>query len=110
MIGQDRAKKVLSVAVYNHYKRIYTNIPTASNTSNSGVQQKANELMIADSSRMLQSTLGNKGMQHGEPSFTLYIMQILLIHIACKSAQFLLAKHDFITLGIGVDSPTDDPM
>ncbi len=23
MVGQDRAKKVLSVAVYNHYKRIY---------------------------------------------------------------------------------------
>ena len=27
VIGQDRAKKVLSVAVYNHYKRIYHNIP-----------------------------------------------------------------------------------
>jgi ATP-dependent Clp protease ATP-binding subunit ClpX len=25
VIGQDRAKKVLSVAVYNHYKRIFTN-------------------------------------------------------------------------------------
>ena len=25
MIGQDHAKKVLSVAVYNHYKRIYHN-------------------------------------------------------------------------------------
>jgi len=23
VIGQDRAKKVLSVAVYNHYKRIF---------------------------------------------------------------------------------------
>lgn len=28
VIGQDLAKKVLSVAVYNHYKRIYHNIPT----------------------------------------------------------------------------------
>lgn len=27
VVGQDRAKKVLSVAVYNHYKRIYHNIP-----------------------------------------------------------------------------------
>lgn len=27
VIGQDKAKKVLSVAVYNHYKRIYTNQP-----------------------------------------------------------------------------------
>ncbi|XP_047740172.1 ATP-dependent Clp protease ATP-binding subunit clpX-like, mitochondrial isoform X2 [Hyalella azteca] len=29
VIGQERAKKVLSVAVYNHYKRIYHNIPQA---------------------------------------------------------------------------------
>ena len=27
IIGQDLAKKTLSVAVYNHYKRIYHNIP-----------------------------------------------------------------------------------
>ncbi|XP_033634401.1 ATP-dependent Clp protease ATP-binding subunit clpX-like, mitochondrial [Asterias rubens] len=27
VIGQQEAKKVLSVAVYNHYKRIYNNIP-----------------------------------------------------------------------------------
>ncbi len=27
IIGQERAKKALSVAVYNHYKRIYHNIP-----------------------------------------------------------------------------------
>jgi len=27
VIGQDYAKKVLSVAVYNHYKRIYHNLP-----------------------------------------------------------------------------------
>src|ERR1700756_5648171 len=27
VIGQDRAKKILSVAVYNHYKRIYSKKP-----------------------------------------------------------------------------------
>lgn len=27
VVGQDLAKKVLSVAVYNHYKRIYHNLP-----------------------------------------------------------------------------------
>ena len=27
IIGQEAAKKALSVAVYNHYKRIYHNIP-----------------------------------------------------------------------------------
>ncbi|RWS30253.1 ATP-dependent Clp protease ATP-binding subunit clpX-like: mitochondrial, partial [Leptotrombidium deliense] len=36
VIGQEHAKKVLSVAVYNHYKRIYNNIPsTASRSSTS---------------------------------------------------------------------------
>lgn len=33
VIGQDYAKKVLSVAVYNHYKRIYNNMPPPSSTS-----------------------------------------------------------------------------
>lgn len=27
VVGQNRAKKVLSVAMYNHYKRIYSNLP-----------------------------------------------------------------------------------
>lgn len=35
MIGQDQAKKVLSVAVYNHYKRIYNNISPLPNKSQS---------------------------------------------------------------------------
>ncbi|XP_056610044.1 caseinolytic mitochondrial matrix peptidase chaperone subunit Xa isoform X2 [Triplophysa dalaica] len=30
VVGQDHAKKVLSVAVYNHYKRIYNNMPAGS--------------------------------------------------------------------------------
>uniref|UniRef100_A0A6B2E6X0 Putative atp-dependent clp protease atp-binding subunit clpx n=1 Tax=Phlebotomus kandelakii TaxID=1109342 RepID=A0A6B2E6X0_9DIPT len=33
VVGQDLAKKVLSVAVYNHYKRIYHNIPTSVNAA-----------------------------------------------------------------------------
>ncbi|KAJ8973253.1 hypothetical protein NQ317_019528 [Molorchus minor] len=33
VVGQDYAKKVLSVAVYNHYKRIYNNNPNQSNNS-----------------------------------------------------------------------------
>lgn len=32
VIGQEKAKKVLAVAVYNHYKRIYNNIPMKSGT------------------------------------------------------------------------------
>lgn len=27
VVGQSYAKKVLAVAVYNHYKRIYNNLP-----------------------------------------------------------------------------------
>tara|TARA_Y100000588_G_scaffold83642_1_gene88210 strand:- start:7856 stop:9169 length:1314 start_codon:yes stop_codon:yes gene_type:complete len=41
VVGQDRAKKVLSVAVYNHYKRVW------SNQKSSDVElQKANILML----------------------------------------------------------------
>lgn len=32
VIGQEYAKKVLSVAVYNHYKRIYHNLPAQTDT------------------------------------------------------------------------------
>lgn len=40
VVGQELAKKVLSVAVYNHYKRIYHNLPPpASSGGQSGAQQ-----------------------------------------------------------------------
>ena len=35
VIGQTQAKKVLSVAVYNHYKRVNRNIPVKIPTVNS---------------------------------------------------------------------------
>jgi ATP-dependent Clp protease ATP-binding subunit ClpX len=41
VIGQDRAKKVLSVAVYNHYKRI-----TSNNRSDEVELQKSNILLL----------------------------------------------------------------
>jgi len=42
VVGQDMAKKVLSVAVYNHYKRIYHNLPPpASNSSNQATMDAA---------------------------------------------------------------------
>ena len=51
IIGQDEAKKILSVAVYNHYKRINHNICSVSQTENKSehadVQiQKSNILLI----------------------------------------------------------------
>lgn len=44
IVGQEMAKKVLSVAVYNHYKRIYHNVPQAnSNGNNSNNQASSNQ-------------------------------------------------------------------
>jgi len=39
IIGQEAAKKALSVAVYNHYKRIYHNIPVNKKQENLNEQQ-----------------------------------------------------------------------
>jgi len=47
IIGQDDAKKVLAVAVYNHYKRINHNITQANAEKGSGVEiQKSNIMLI----------------------------------------------------------------
>ncbi len=44
MVGQERAKKVVSVAVYNHYKRVW------SNQRHDDIElQKANILMLGPS-------------------------------------------------------------
>ncbi|XP_057202107.1 caseinolytic mitochondrial matrix peptidase chaperone subunit Xa isoform X2 [Triplophysa rosa] len=41
VVGQDHAKKVLSVAVYNHYKRIYSNMPAGSRQQQVEVEKQA---------------------------------------------------------------------
>jgi ATP-dependent Clp protease ATP-binding subunit ClpX len=52
VIGQDRAKKILSVAVYNHYKRVYSKKPArpqrpGQSRGNEDVElQKSNILLI----------------------------------------------------------------
>ncbi|BAQ65443.1 ATP-dependent Clp protease ATP-binding subunit ClpX [Geminocystis sp. NIES-3709] len=47
VIGQDEAKKVLSVAVYNHYKRLTVSEHDRENNSDNGVEiQKSNILLI----------------------------------------------------------------
>ncbi|XP_053676033.1 ATP-dependent Clp protease ATP-binding subunit clpX-like, mitochondrial [Anopheles nili] len=43
VVGQELAKKVLSVAVYNHYKRIYHNLPVPASSS-AGAQQQQQQL------------------------------------------------------------------
>ncbi|CAF4092003.1 unnamed protein product [Rotaria sp. Silwood2] len=40
VVGQEYAKKVMSVAVYNHYKRLHNNLPSANTTKS---QQNASE-------------------------------------------------------------------
>lgn len=47
VIGQDEAKKVLSVAVYNHYKRLAVNETNKAIESNTSIElQKSNILLI----------------------------------------------------------------
>uniref|UniRef100_A0A8C1W6L4 Caseinolytic mitochondrial matrix peptidase chaperone subunit b n=1 Tax=Cyprinus carpio TaxID=7962 RepID=A0A8C1W6L4_CYPCA len=52
VVGQSYAKKVLAVAVYNHYKRIYNNLPAA------GRQQADTEKQSALSPRELLQIAG----------------------------------------------------
>jgi len=46
VVGQDRAKKVLSVAVYNHYKRIKRSKRKSSGTEEEVELQKSNILLV----------------------------------------------------------------
>lgn len=41
VIGQEMAKKVLAVAVYNHYKRIYHNVPQSTGAATEQTQTRA---------------------------------------------------------------------
>lgn len=43
VVGQEYAKKVLSVAVYNHYKRIHNNLPMQNATQVSASQATSQE-------------------------------------------------------------------
>jgi len=55
VIGQEYAKKVLSVATYNHYKRIYNNLPPPKDNN----APKPNELMMSENAKVLQHTSFN---------------------------------------------------
>ncbi|XP_067934857.1 ATP-dependent Clp protease ATP-binding subunit clpX-like, mitochondrial [Watersipora subatra] len=45
VVGQEKAKKVLSVAVYNHYKRVHNNIPSTS-SSNDSARHNTNDALV----------------------------------------------------------------
>ncbi|CAL1542868.1 unnamed protein product [Lymnaea stagnalis] len=58
VVGQDHAKKVLSVAVYNHYKRIYHNLPSSSGASS----QKQNEMPVSQTGQHYPHTFSPRDM------------------------------------------------
>ena len=55
VVGQEHAKKVLSVAVYNHYKRVYVKKPTKSR----GTPGKSEELELSKSNVLLLGPTGS---------------------------------------------------
>ncbi|CAH1797962.1 unnamed protein product [Owenia fusiformis] len=81
VVGQNAAKKVLSVAVYNHYKRINTNMlnnPTPSNKQPEGQDTNMRQALFSPRGLSLQQNTGPKssvlrelltidGMNHGSP-------------------------------------------
>ena len=69
IVGQEVAKKALSVAVYNHYKRIYHNIPVTKRQDKFEEQQ--------------QQSLYNSGIGSGNGSGTIPSHRDIL-HIAGK--------------------------
>ena len=65
VVGQDEAKKVLSVAVYNHYKRMATNgsLDSVTDTSDNVIIEKSNVLLIGPTGSgktLLARTLAQK--------------------------------------------------
>ena len=62
--GQDMAKRALAVAVYNHYKRIYHNIPV-----NKKSTQQAEAATAAHGAHPLHG-LVDRGMAPGHMAFT----------------------------------------
>lgn len=75
VVGQDWAKKVLAVAVYNHYKRIYHNIPASGGTSvtasnpngvDSMTRQNGNDLLhISGIGHTMMSSAGTEMPRQG---------------------------------------------
>lgn len=74
---------MLSVAVYNHYKRLHHNIPASSSASNSA-QGKQADVQNPDSARILQNaTFSSRGQ---------YIGMIMGWHVADVSNCLLFSE------------------
>ncbi len=69
VVGQAHAKKVLSVAVYNHYKRIYHNLPAVQ-------QQSKSADALPDNARIIHNAAFSS---RGKISFFLVNRECLLL-------------------------------
>ena len=58
VIGQDRAKKVLSVAVYNHYKRVF-GVRAGGDRRDGKIEQEGNDVELAKSNVLLVGPTGS---------------------------------------------------
>ena len=59
VIGQDHAKKVLSVAVYNHYKRLNFDAGSGNNRDNASMPAEFSEVEVEKSNIMLVGPTGS---------------------------------------------------
>ncbi|KAI5701000.1 hypothetical protein M8J75_005115 [Diaphorina citri] len=70
VVGQEHAKKVLSVAVYNHYKRIYNNISSSPSQSQASAKTQDISLMEQDILHINQMGVGGQNMGAYQPAST----------------------------------------
>lgn len=59
VVGQDHAKKVLSVAVYNHYKRLQAELKTGDGKAEAAVSKDGDEVRIEKSNVLLAGPTGS---------------------------------------------------
>ncbi|XP_049836454.1 ATP-dependent Clp protease ATP-binding subunit clpX-like, mitochondrial isoform X2 [Schistocerca gregaria] len=64
VVGQEDAKKVLSVAVYNHYKRIYNNIPLTQQVQQNQQQQQQQQQQVPQQSFTHRDLMHISGIGH----------------------------------------------
>ena len=63
MVGQDNAKKTLSVAVYNHYKRVYS---AKNKAENDGVELEKEQYSHARTYRQRKNSVGKDACAYSQ--------------------------------------------
>lgn len=80
VVGQEYAKKVLSVAVYNHYKRIYNNVTSGTQTdANHPLHHTHRDLLNLSSSGKPASTGGAEALDRQHHELRLDKSNVLLL-------------------------------